>query len=242
MPVKVLVADDDPAMRVFLRRVLEKVEGVAVVGEAGDGDEALALARALRPHAAFLDVEMPGMKGDQVARCIFEMLPRTCLVFATAHLDYTFAAFEVYAFDYLIKPFKVERIIQTMERIKAQVARNAAAAREAGQRLVIRVGRRLVVVDPREVVMVTREERKTIIYTTRRVITTNENLDGIEQKLKPGRFFRSHRGYIINLAMVKEIVPWGSGNYCARLHHTQEMALVSAERARQMLQLLSPGG
>ncbi len=240
MPVKVLVADDDPATRVFIRRVLEKVDGVAVAGEAGDGDEALALARALRPHAVFLDVEMPGMKGDQVARRIFEMLPRTFLVFATAHLDYTFAAFEVYALDYLAKPFKVERIIQTMERIKAQVARNAAAAREAGQRLVIKEGRRLVVVDPREVVMVTREERKTIVHTTRRVITTNENLDGIERKLKPGRFFRSHRGYIINLAMVKEVIPWGSESYCASLHHTGEKALVSAERAREMLKLLGP--
>ena len=115
-PIKVIIADDDPGMRLIERKMIEKVEGFTLVGEAKDGAELLALVEAHRPQVVFLDVEMPEKTGVECARVIQDMDPGIVMIFATAHDEYMGDAFEVYAFDYLLKPFKVDRVMKTLER------------------------------------------------------------------------------------------------------------------------------
>ena len=116
--IKVVLADDDAGMRLVVRHMLERVEGFTLVGEAADGDALLELVEKHHPQICFLDVEMPGKSGVECARIIQDMDPTMVLIFATAHDQYMGDAFEVYAFDYLIKPFKVERVMQTLERAR----------------------------------------------------------------------------------------------------------------------------
>ena len=116
--LRVLIADDDSGMRMILRRLIEKADGFTLAGEASDGKQAIELAETLRPDVVFLDVEMPEMTGVECARVIQDMNPAILLIFATAHEGYMGDAFEVYAFDYLVKPFKVERVMQTLERAR----------------------------------------------------------------------------------------------------------------------------
>lgn len=116
--LRVLIADDDSGMRMILRRLIEKAESFTLAGEAVDGKQAIELAETLRPDVVFLDVEMPEMTGVECARVIQDMNPAILLIFATAHEGYMGDAFEVYAFDYLVKPFKVERVMQTLERAR----------------------------------------------------------------------------------------------------------------------------
>ncbi|MFH1513635.1 MAG: response regulator, partial [Bacillota bacterium] len=106
-PFQVLVADDDDAMRSVLRHVIGKAEGFALAGEAADGEETMRKFEELKPHVVFLDVEMPKLDGVECARQIQDMNPSTVIIFVTAHNTYMSEAFEVYAFDYLVKPFKV---------------------------------------------------------------------------------------------------------------------------------------
>ena len=115
--LRVLIADDDSGMRMILRRLIE-ADGFTLAGEASDGKQAIELAETLRPDVVFLDVEMPEMTGVECARVIQDMNPAILLIFATAHEGYMGDAFEVYAFDYLVKPFKVERVMQTLERAR----------------------------------------------------------------------------------------------------------------------------
>ena len=112
--IKVVLADDDAGMRLVVRHMLERVEGFTLVGEAADGDALLELVEKHHPQICFLDVEMPGKSGVECARIIQDMDPTMVLIFATAHDQYMGDAFEVYAFDYLIKPIKVERVMQTL--------------------------------------------------------------------------------------------------------------------------------
>lgn len=116
--LRVLIADDDTGMRSVMRKIIAKVEGFALVAEAGDGRTAIELVEKLKPNVVFLDVEMPEMSGVECARAIQDMNPAIIIIFATAHDTYMGDAFEVYAFDYLVKPFKVERVIQTLERAR----------------------------------------------------------------------------------------------------------------------------
>lgn len=109
--LRVLIADDDAGMRTVMRKIIAKVEGFTLVAEAGDGKTTLELTEQLKPNVVFLDVEMPQMSGVECARAIQDMDPSIVIIFATAHDTYMGDAFEVYAFDYLVKPFKVDRVI-----------------------------------------------------------------------------------------------------------------------------------
>ena len=100
--IKVVIADDDVGMRLIMRKMIGKVEGFTLAGEASNGEELLTLVEQVHPQVCFLDVEMPGKTGVECARIIQDMDPTIVLIFATAHDQYMGDAFEVYAFDYLI--------------------------------------------------------------------------------------------------------------------------------------------
>ena len=131
--IRVVIADDQEGMRMILRKMIAKVEGFTICAEADNGADALELVERYKPHVCFLDVEMPGMTGLECAKAIQDTDPHTIIVFATAHDDYMAQAFEVYAFDYMVKPFKLERVMKTLERISKviQGQSKAIAAMEA---------------------------------------------------------------------------------------------------------------
>lgn len=120
-PIRVVIADDNADMRRIERMMISRAEGFEIVGEAEDGVQLLTLVEQKKPQLVFLDVEMPGKTGVECARVIQDMNPAIVLIFATAHDEYMGDAFEVYAFDYLLKPFKKERVMQTLERAKKRI-------------------------------------------------------------------------------------------------------------------------
>ena len=126
--IRILIADDDAGMRLVMRKLAESTEGYELVGEAENGRQLIELYDQLRPEVVLMDVEMPEMSGIECARAIQDRDPRTVLVFATAHEEYMASAFEVYAFDYLVKPFRVERAMQTLARIRDRLRGGAGEA------------------------------------------------------------------------------------------------------------------
>lgn len=127
-PIRILIADDDAGMRTVMRKLVERAEGYALAGEASDGEELLALYDSERPDVVLMDVEMPKIDGVECAKIIQDRNPRTVLVFATAHEQYMRSAFEVYAFDYLVKPFRAERALNTLKLIRERLTAQPAAA------------------------------------------------------------------------------------------------------------------
>ena len=109
--IRVLIADDEPGMRMILRKMIDRVEGFTLVGEAADGAELMEKFTALRPQVVFLDVDMPVMNGVACANQIQDEDPTCVLIFATAHEEYRSDAFAVYAFDYLVKPFEFAELL-----------------------------------------------------------------------------------------------------------------------------------
>ncbi|MCS5696471.1 LytR/AlgR family response regulator transcription factor [Desulfofundulus thermocisternus] len=248
----VLIAEDDPAMRHILRKTLSQIPGVEVLGEAGDGITALKMMEELNPRVIFIDIDLPGKNGVELAREICDINPQTILIFATAYPDYTHEAFEVYAYDYLVKPFKLDRIKKTMERIKQHEEQRApvpvkeftppVAARTTPARLVIRQDENLVFLDTQDIILITREDRKTVILTREEKLNTTESLNSIEERLPGNNFFRSHRAYIVNLNMVREIRPWGKNSYQITFSGTKQKALLASNKARELEKILALPG
>ena len=246
-PIRTLIADDDAGMCLLMRRMLEKSGGFALCGEASDGEELLALFAEHRPALVLLDVEMPKVTGVECARVMQDMDPQAILVFATAHDQYMGDAFSVYAFDYLLKPFKVDRALQTLERVKQvlttrSTAENAGirpAARPAATgRLMLKHREGVAFVNMDDILLVQRENRATVLYTVNdgRYVTS-DSLSEVEARLDGRLFFRCHKSYIINLNHIDSVTPYGRWTYIVRLRGTKHDALITHEKYEELEKL-----
>lgn len=242
--LRVLIADDDIGMRTIMRKIVEKAEDFILVAEAADGRSALELVEKLKPDVVFLDVEMPEMTGVECARAIQDLDPGVIIIFATAHDTYMGDAFEVYAFDYLLKPFKVERVIQTLERAKERLLQRRGYAMKtpvvpslkvSSGRMMLRHREGVSFVDLDDVLLVQREERSTVLYTAdgERYVT-GDSLGEMEERLPGDTFFRCHKSYIINLHHIKDITPYGRWTYVVRLEGTRHDALITHEKYEEL--------
>ncbi len=246
-PIPVVIADDEPGMRNVMKKILARTEGFALMGEADNGRALLELVEQHRPRVVFLDVEMPEMTGVECARAIQDTDPTIMLIFATAHDRYMADAFEVYAFDYLVKPFKLERVTQTLERARDMArgrleppaamhlpAREVARAGDSG-RMMLHHREGVQFLNMEEILLVQREDRATVLYTTGggRYVTSDA-LGEVEARLDPAMFFRCHKSYIINLRHLDNITPYGRWTYIARLRGTQHDALITHEKYEEL--------
>jgi len=234
---KVLIADDNEGMRLVLKKAIEKLDGFELTGEAGDGKSALGLAESLKPHIIFMDVEMPGLNGVECAKQILDINPKVFIIFATGHEEYMPDAFELYAFDYMIKPFKVERIHQTLKRIRdlhysnENTIINRVIRHEKGlEKLIIKNKESISFVDMDRIILVERENRSTVIHTAGERYVTSEGLSEFEERLDKALFFRCHKSYIINLSMISKIYPYGRWTYCVKLKDTDRDALLTSDK------------
>ena len=248
MKITVLIAEDDPDMRHVLRKVVEEVEGVRVIGEARDGLGALKLIEELAPQVVFVDIDLPGKNGLELAQEIFDINPLTFIVFATAFSDFREKAFDVYAFDYLVKPFKMNRVRQTMERINLVLSGKVAGRQRpylknfneaASRKQFFRNDNKLIYLNLDDIIYVTREGRKSTIYFIGGKVQTNDNLSVLEEQLAGYPFFRSHSGFIVNLKMIKELIPTGRSSYELVMENTKKRALITVEKFKELEELTS---
>lgn len=250
-PIKVLIADDNEDMRLIERLLISKVAGFALVGEAKDGAECLDMVERLRPQVVFLDVEMPGKTGVECARVIQDMNPGIIIIFATAHDQYMSDAFEVYAFDYLIKPFKKERVLKTLERARDRLMAVKVDEEElpvpavkpaspASGRMMLHHREGVSFVNLADIVLIQREDRATVIYMAsgERYVTA-DSLGETEARLDPARFFRCHKSYIINLDRISNITPYGRWTYVVHMQGISQDALITHDKYEELEKMFS---
>lgn len=244
-PFLVLIADDDAAMRSVLCHVIDKAEGFALAGEAADGEETMQKFEELKPHVIFLDVEMPKIDGVECARQIQDTNPSTVIIFVTAHNKYMTEAFEVYAFDYLVKPFKVDRMLQTLSRVRDSLTLSSATPtfsrainadrKPLDGRLMLKHREGSAFVDLNDLLLVQREDRSTVLYTKNgERYATADSLGDMESRLPSDVFFRSHKSYIINLNHIKDITPYGRWTYVVRMDGIKQDALITHAKYEEL--------
>jgi DNA-binding LytR/AlgR family response regulator len=245
--LKVIIAEDDPAMRLILKRVLEGITGIDIVGEAENGRQLVQMVENLNPEIVFLDIDMPELDGIGASKEIIDINPNIFIIFATGFNCYAHEAFEVYAFDYLIKPFDLERIRRTIKRIKElKIEREEVGfwgqerglCREENLKLKVLSNDKSTFINVPDIILITRNERKTIIYAVGDIVVQSyDSLQQMEERLEKYQFFRCHKGFIINPNMVLELSPWGNKTYLVKLANTKETALMTLEHAKEFQKL-----
>ena len=251
--IRIVIADDEAGMRMILRKMIAKVDGFRLCAEAENGEQLLEYVEQYKPHVCFLDVEMPQMTGLECAKAIQDTDPQTIVIFATAHDDYMAQAFEVYAFDYMVKPFKVERVMKTLERIRAVIRERGVSRPEhekriasfiakavSGGRIMLHHKEGVNFVNQADILLVQRENRSTVLYATEgRRFETSEALGDVEERLDPRIFFRCHKSYIINLNVIDSITPYGRWTYVVHLNGTSQDALITHEKYEELESMFS---
>jgi two-component system LytT family response regulator len=224
--VRVLIVDDEPLARRGVRLHLEKAGGFEIVGEAASGRDAIERIRSLRPDAVFLDVQMPSIDGFGVVDAIgVGQMPVT--VFVTAYDVHALRAFEAHAIDYILKPIDPARFADAAERVRSLVASGSAP-----QRLVLRDGARVVVVEPSEIDWVEADGDYVRVYIRGRGYLVRHTIGRMEERLDASRFQRIHRSTIVNVARVREVKPDGDRRYRVLLRDGTSLTMSRGFRER----------
>ena len=255
--LRAVLADDEQPARDELAYLLGQIGGIALVGQAGDGVEALEAITRLQPDLVFLDVQMPGLTGFEVARRVLERgavgengEPRRTahIVFVTAFDQYAIEAFEVNAVDYLLKPFGAERLGVALERIRMALGNpppvsaldRATEALEPGpiRRLFVRVGGGVLPVAVERIDWFEARGDYVAAHAGGSRHLLSLTLNQLETRLDPVRFLRIHRTHIVNLDRVVAFRSKGKGKLVAELATGDRLA-VSRQRAQELRQRLT---
>jgi two-component system LytT family response regulator len=224
----VLIADDEPAARRGVRQLLAAYPEFAVVGECRDGAEVLSSLDTLRPHAIFLDVQMPGLDGFEVIRRRTpERMP--AVVFLTAYDQFAIRAFEAQALDYLLKPATAARFDATIRRLRKVLRAEAPSTRE--RTLVVSTSRGAMVVPVREIDWIEAENNYARVWTAGRSYLLREPLRLLEQRVRQDGFIRAHRRALVRVDGVRSLTAAPTGETVAVLASGARIPISRRRRA-----------
>jgi len=265
MALRAVIVDDEELARGELRYLLEQAGGVEIVAEGSNGVEAVELVREHRPEIVFLDVRMPGMDGFAVIHRLLKLKePLPQIVFATAFDQYAVRAFEVNAVDYLLKPFDLKRVRQTVERaamratdvvggVEANGAKldalmklleqpAAAAVKKSVGKIVLRAQSRMLLVDAAEICFASIESGVITVKTAAlEGVSTCRTLEELMEQMEGGTFWRAHRSHVVNVQHIREVVPWFKGSYLVRMDDKEKteipVARAQTKRLKELFKL-----
>lgn len=238
-----IIAEDEPLLRGELKEaLLRQWPELDIVSEAEDGVQALHAFRTHQPRVLFLDIEMPGMNGLQVAA---EASGKSHIVFVTAYNEYAVAAFEQGALDYVMKPFSGARLSTAIERVKERISGDPADLKEILRLLAERSqpaprylrwisvprGRNVQLITCEEICYFQADNKYTEVVTAAGRWLINKTIRELEQELDPEVFLRVHRGTIVNVGAIAAVERDARGSLEVRLRQREEKLPVSASYA-----------
>ena len=244
-PLRVVIADDELLARQRIEDLLAKEENIEIVGTASTGDETVEAIRSLAPDLVFLDVQMPGKTGVEVAAAVgAERMPAT--IFVTAYDQFALKAFDLAAVDYLVKPFDDERFVQALRR--AQKSIELQEVQKITQRLLSLVGTpspapshyldripvetrgQTRVVPVEKIDYITASGPYAELHVGDKVWTVRERMQSLEERLDPDLFFRIHRSAIVRLDRIDTLLHSAGGDYGVRLKNGVELSVSRGRR------------
>ena len=246
MQIRTLIVDDEPLARERVMRFLRDESDIAIIGECGDGNEAIKIIRQQKPDLVFLDIQMPEKNGFEVIKSI-DAKSVPAIIFVTAYDQYALQAFDVHALDYLLKPFNRERLHRAVKRALENIEnRNRGnlddrltsliadlkAEKKYLERLVVKSVGRVFFLKTDEIDWIEASGNYLKLHVGRESHLIRETMNGIEAKLNPDKFLRIHRSTVVNIDRIKELHPMFSGDYAVILRNGTELTLSRNYRER----------
>ncbi|HJZ66652.1 MAG TPA: LytTR family DNA-binding domain-containing protein [Blastocatellia bacterium] len=244
--LRTLIVDDESLARERIRDMLASDREIEIIAQCANGEEAIEAIQQLSPDLVFLDVEMPGIDGFGVLEALAPQQIPT-IIFVTAYDQYAVRAFEVYALDYLLKPFDQERFDKAVDRAKAHIAseRNEAlnerilsALEEIKtkpvhlERLVIKMNGHVFFIKAEEIDWLEAEGNYVRLHAGKESYLLRDTISALESQLDSKKFIRVHRSAIVNIDRITELQPWFHGEYRIILGEGVELTLSRTYREK----------
>jgi two-component system LytT family response regulator len=231
--LRVVIVDDELLARQRIEDLLAKEPNIEIAGIARDGNEAVEVIRDLRPDVVFLDVQMPGRTGVEVADLIVEASDADALpvmIFTTAYERFALKAFDVAAIDYLVKPFDDERFAQALARARKAIATQPAPKSEYLERIPVESRGQIRVVPVALIDYITASGPYAELHVGDRTFAIREKMQTLAEKLDPAIFFRIHRSAIVRLDRIDTLLHAAGGDYAVRLKDGTELSVSRSRR------------
>ncbi len=251
MNLRALIVDDEYLARQELRFLLEQFSNIEIVGEAASATEALKLVQALEYDVLFLDINLPGINGVELAGKLQQLPRRPEVIFTTAYENYALEAFSVNAVDYVLKPISKARLKQAIDKLQHKAAEKTSLSpsRPAPlptdkdsmdiSRIIAESRDRMVLVDVEKIYFAFVKRDLVFIKTYDEEMLTRFTLKELEAKLNGKNFFRAHRSYIVNIHKVKEILPFFNGTSILVMEDKDKSEVpVSRNQSKKLRKLL----
>ncbi len=246
MKIRTLIVDDEPIARRGLRSLLKAELDLEIIGECGDGIQAVEDIASKNPDLVLLDIQMPELDGFSVIETLgLERMP--AFIFITAYDDFAVRAFRVHALDYLLKPVKAPLLRAALERARMMLTANVrqqeeqrltgllrelGAAQRYAEHLVVKANGKLLVLKVREVLWFEAYGDYIRIHQNGKKFLLREKIGSLEARLDPAQFLRIHRSTIVKLDGLKELTPLTNGDYSTILSDGAQLTLSRTYREK----------
>ncbi|MCW3075805.1 MAG: DNA-binding response regulator [Bacteroidetes bacterium] len=236
--MKAIIIDDERLARQELKNLLASYKEVEIIAECSDANEAQAKINELKPDVIFCDINMPGKTGLQLAE---EISGAIDVVFITAHDEHAIKAFELNAFDYLLKPIQPQRLAETIKKLlvketSSKVENNSPLSKK--DIVFIKDGEKCWFVKLEEIRLFESEGNYVRVYFDSNKPLILRSLNSLEARLNEKEFFRASRKHIINLNYIGSVEQWFNSGLNVKLKDGKEIE-ISRRQAVKLKDMMS---
>ncbi|KGM98058.1 LytTR family transcriptional regulator [Clostridium botulinum] len=232
-----IVVDDEYPAREELKFFINAASKITIDGEFDDSIEALKYIQNNKPDIIFLDISMPKLDGMALAHIINDLDKKIVVIFITAYKEHALEAFEIEAFDYILKPYSEERIITTLKRLEN--LKNQSVENCIKNKIALKKNQKLRVINISEICYCEADEKRTLIFTKSDKYIENCSISDFYKKLPKNIFFKTHRSYIVNIDKITEIIPWFNNTCMIKLKDLDEQIPVSRNNLNSFKNLMN---
>ncbi|AIR06578.1 LytTR family transcriptional regulator [Cedecea neteri] len=241
--MKVIIVEDEFLAQQELSWLIKNHSEMEIVASFDDGMDVLKYLQHHEVDAIFLDINIPSLDGVLLAQNISKFAHKPFIVFITAWKEHAVEAFELEAFDYILKPYQESRIIGMLQKLEAayqQQTSQPASSHENRDATTINLikDERIIVTDINDIYYAEAHEKMTFVYTRRESYVMPMNITEFCSRLPESHFFRCHRSYVVNLSKIREIEPWFNNTYILRLRDLDFQVPVSRSKVKEFRQLM----
>lgn len=247
--MKAIIVEDEIPAQEELSYLINTHSNIKIEAIFDDGLDVLKYLQTHEVDAIFLDISIPSLDGVLLAQNISKFAHKPYIVFITAYKEHAAEAFEIEAFDYILKPYHESRIVTMLQKLESHFLRDSQDKQEASAPAPSNAPRvshsinlikdeRIIVTDINDIYYAAAQEKVTQVYTRKEEFTMPMNITELCNRLPEEHFFRCHRSYCVNLSKIREIVPWFNNTYILRLSDLDFEVPVSRSKVKEFRQLM----
>ncbi|MFV0264838.1 MAG: LytR/AlgR family response regulator transcription factor [Kluyvera sp.] len=243
--MKVIIVEDEFLAQQELTWLIQQHSQMEIVGTFDDGLDVLRYLQHNKVDAIFLDINIPSLDGVLLAQNISQFAHKPFIIFITAWKEHAVEAFELEAFDYILKPYQETRIVSMLQKLEAawqqqqsSVVGGSPSAPRENDTINLVKDERIIVTPISDIYYAEAHEKMTFVYTRRESYVMPMNITEFCSKLPSSHFFRCHRSFCVNLDKIREIEPWFNNTYILRLRDLEFQVPVSRSKVKEFRQIM----